>query len=127
MKKYIIDGIESDRIPDPCHGCSPVTEEVFAALGGVIEDDGRPTPKESVIASLNTLLRELAGRVDGITVAEFKQAALSMHSGDLIAYARRMNVPDEVIAEGRSRVVEILADAMREGMSWTELVEGIRP
>ena len=48
-----------------------------------------------------------------------------MHSGELIAYARRKGVSEEIIASARARFVEIMADALREDMSWAELVEGI--
>ena len=104
---------------------SPVTEETFTAYGGTITDDGDPTPKEAVIASLNTLLHELAEQVQCITVAEFKAAASAMHSGELVAYARGKGVSEEIIASARVRVMEIMADALREGVTWAELVEGI--
>ena len=104
---------------------SPVTEETFAAYGGIITDDGEPTPKEAVVASLNSLLHELAEQIDGITVAEFKAAASSMHSGELVAFARQKGVSEEIIASARLRVMEIMADALREGVTWAELVGGI--
>ena len=104
-----------------------MTEERFVALGGTITDDGEPSPKEAVIASLNTLLLGLAEQIEGITIAEFKAAAQTMHSGDLIAYARAQGIDEEVIAEARSRIVEIMADALREGLSWAELIGGITP
>ena len=104
---------------------SPMTDEEFIALGGTIEDDGQLTPKEAVIASLNTLIHELATQVQGITIAEFKQAAKTMISSDLINYARAKEVPEEIIKEARGRVVEIMADALRMGISWNELIDGI--
>ena len=41
-----------------------------------------------------------------------------------ITLARSRGVPEEVIAEGRARIVEIMADALRFGVNWTELIEG---
>ena len=127
MKRYTINGKTTDYLPDPCMGCSPMTDEKFIELGGTIADDGELSPREAVVASLNTLLHELAEQVDGITVAEFKQAAAGMHSGELIAFARRKGVSEEIVASARARFIEIMADALREGTSWAELVEGIRP
>ena len=125
MKHYTINGRTTDYLPDPCMGCSPMNDEKFVALGGAITDDGEPSPKEAVVASLNDLLRELARQVDGITVSEFKQAAQTLHSGELVGFAREAGVSEEIINAARIRIVEIMADALREGMSWTELVSGI--
>ena len=127
MKHFFDNGTELPGLPDPFMGASPMTEERFVALGGTITDDGEPSPKEAVIASLNTLLLGLAEQIEGITIAEFKAAAQTMHSGDLIAYARAQGIDEEVIAEARSRIVEIMADALREGLSWAELIGGITP
>ena len=127
MKHYTINGRTTDYLPDPCMGCSPMNDEKFVALGGTITDDGEPSPKEAVVDSLNDLLRELARQVDGITVAEFKQAAQTLHSGELVGFAREAGVSEEIINAARIRIVEIMADALREGMSWTELVSGIAP
>ena len=132
MKHYTINGKTANELPGILRladgSCvSPVTEETFVQMGGTITDDGQPGPKEAVIASLNTLLRTLAEQVDGISIAEFKQAASGMHSGELIAYARRKGVSEEIISGARARFIEIMADALREEMSWAELVEGIRP
>jgi len=127
MKHFFDNGTELPGLPDPYKGASPMTEERFVALGGTITDDGEPNPKEAVIASLNTLLLGLAEQIEGITIAEFKAAAQTMHSGDLIAYARAQGIDEEVIAEARSRIVEIMADALREGLSWAELIGGITP
>ena len=102
-----------------------MTEALFKQMGGTITDDGQPTPKEAVIASLNALLHELAGQVEGITPAEFKQAAQTMHSGELVAYARQKGVSEEIIAAARARIIEIMADALREGVTWADLVGGI--
>ena len=50
MKQYIYRGETYDRIPDPLHTpggfISPVSESVFLANGGLIEDNGAPTPEE---------------------------------------------------------------------------------
>ena len=132
MKQYIFGGKTTDTLPgllvlEDGSTVSPVTEETFTAHGGIITDDGEPTPKEAVVASLNSLLHELAEQIDGITVAEFKAAASAMHSGDLVAYARQKGVSEEIIASARLRIVEILADAFREGVTWNELIAGIEP
>ena len=126
MKHYTINGKTTDRLPDPCRGYSPMTDERFVALGGIITDDGEPTPKETVIASFDSLVHELAGHVQGISIAEFKAAASTMHSGGLVDYARKKNVSEEMIAFARIRVMEIMADALREGVTWAELIGGIR-
>ncbi len=130
MKQYFFGGKTFETLPgllvlEDGSTVSPVTEETFTAYGGVITDDGTLTPKEAVVASLNTLLHELAERIDGITVAEFKAAASAMHSGELVAFARQKGVSEEIIASARLRVMEIMADALREGVTWTELVGGI--
>ena len=130
MRQYTFGGKTTDRLPGLLvladgSTVSPVTEATFTAYGGVITDDGEPTPKEAVVASLNTLLHELAEQIDGITIAEFKAAASAMHSGELVAFARQKGVSEEIIASARLRVMEIMADALREGVTWAELVEGI--
>ena len=130
MKHYIFGNQSFEALPGMLRladgsTVSPVTEETFAAYGGVITDDGELTPKEAVVASLNTLLHDLEAQVEGISVAEFKAAAQTMHSGELVAYARRKGVSEEIIASARIRIVEILADALREGVTWAELVGGI--
>lgn len=130
MKHYIFSNQSFETLPGLLRladgsTVSPVTEETFTAYGGVIEDDGEMSPKEAVVASMNSLLHELAEQIDGITIAEFKQAAQTMHSGELVAYARQKGVSEEIIASARVRVVEIMADALREGVTWAELIEGI--
>ena len=130
MKHFTFNGVTTTELPGILRlpsgeSISPVTEESFLQYGGTIEDDGQLSPKEVVIASLNSLLQELAGLVQGITIAEFKAAAQTMHSGDLIAYARGKGVSEEIIASARTRVLEIMADALREGVTWKELIAGI--
>ena len=133
MKRYFdTNGHEFQTPPDPFHGRSPMykwngtyNDEAFLAMGGTITDDGEPTPKERVLAELNTALQELAKQVPGVTIAEFKQAAATLYSGGLIAWAKSKSVPDEIIDAARSRIVEILADALRIGMTWDELIDGI--
>ena len=41
MKHYTIDNITTDYLPDPCKGVSPMTEDRFVRLGGVIVDERR--------------------------------------------------------------------------------------
>jgi len=125
MKHYTIDEKTTDYLPDPCKGVSPMTDARFLALGGTITDDGEPTPQERVCASFAALIADLAQKTDKITPEEFLQAAQNGISSDLIAFARERGVPEEVIAEGRARIVEIMADALRFGVSWTDLVNGV--
>ena len=127
MKHYTIDNITTDYLPDPCRGASPVSEELFVQLGGTIEDDGQPTPEERVCASFSELIVDLASKTDKITPAEFLAAAARGISADLIDFARERGVPEELIVEGRTRIVEIMADALRFGMSWADLIGGVIP
>ena len=130
MKHYFFGNRNFERLPGLLRladgsTVSPITEETFTAHGGVITDDGEPTPKEAVVASLNSLLHELSEQIDGISIAEFKAAASAMHSGELVAFARQKGVNEEIIASARTRVLEIMADALREGVTWKELIAGI--
>ena len=127
MKHYTIDGKTTDKMPDPCKGVSPMTEARFVELGGIITNDGEPSPKERVCGAFAELISDLAEKTDKITQEEFLQAAQNGISSDLISFARERGVPEEVIAEGRARIVEIMADALRFGVSWTELIGGITP
>ena len=125
MKTYTIDEKTYNTLPDPCKGCSPMTEERFEALGGTITDDGEPTPQERVCGAFADLIADLAQKTDKITPAEFLAAAQNGISSDLIAFAREREVPEEVIAEGRSRIVEIMADALRFGVTWADLIAAV--
>ena len=127
MKHYTIDGKTTDYLPDPCKGCSPMTDALFVILGGEITDDGEPTPEQRVCGAFADLISDLASKTDKITPAEFLAAAQNGISSDLIELAQSRGVPDDVIAEGRSRVVEIMADAMRFGMTWANLIAGVTP
>lgn len=126
--KYAFNGIEYNELPkkltlEDGSSVSPVSEALFIELGGTISEE--LTPKEKVIDSLNTLLQELSTQVQGISIADFKTAASTLHSGELVGYARQAGVSEELINAARIRIVEILADAMREGMTWNELIDGI--
>lgn len=125
MKHFTIDKKTTDYLPDPCRGVSPMTEARFVSLGGTIEDDGEPTPQERVCASFVALIADLAEKTDKITPEEFLAAAQNGISSDLIAFARARGVSEAVITEGRTRIVEIMADALRFKMRWTELVNGV--
>lgn len=132
MKHYTLDGKTTDYLPNPLKlsdgsTVSPMTEERFRDLGGEITEDGEPTPKERVCASFSALIADLAQKTDRITPEEFLAAAQNGISSDLISFARARGVPEDVIAEGRSRIVEIMADAMRFGMTWAELIAGVIP
>ena len=124
MKEYRYKGRTFNELPDPLDGTSPMTEQRFIEMGGTIADDGEPSPKERVCAAFSDLIADLAGRTDRITPEEFLQVARSGISSELIAFARERGVPEEVIAEGRARMVEIMSDALRFGVFWAELVNG---
>ena len=128
MKHYFFEGRTYDELPDPLKTAtgtiSPVSEALFVSLGGSIAEDGAPTQKERVCAAFSCLIDELAKETDAVTPEEFLSVAGNGISSDLIAFARSRGVPEEVIAEGRARIVEIMADALRFGVSWAELVNG---
>lgn len=69
MKHFTIDGKTYDKLPDPCKGVSPMTEERFVALGGTITDDGLPSPFEAACAKFRTLCAAIG---EFIGDAEFK-------------------------------------------------------
>jgi hypothetical protein len=128
MKHYYNENhVELPGLPDPWKGVSPMTDERFVEFGGIIEDDEEPTPQERVCESFAALIADLASKTDKITPEEFLAAAQNGISSDLIAFAREREVPEDVIAEGRSRIVEIMADALRYGMTWAELIQGVMP
>lgn len=118
---FKINGKTFDKLPDPCNGVSPMTNERFVQMGGIIE----PGPQERVCESFAALIADLASKTDKITPEEFLAAAQNGISSDLIAFAREREVPEDVIAEGRSRIVEIMADALRYGMTWNQLIQGV--
>ena len=126
--KYIFNGIEYDECPKIVKladgsTVSPVNEALFRELGGTITNE--LTPKERIRTAFASLVADLAQKTDKITPEEFLAAAQNGISSDLIAFAREREVPEEIIAEGRSRIVEIMADAMRFGMTWADLVNGV--
>lgn len=125
MKHYYFNNIELSGLPDPFNGVSPMTDARFVELGGVIEDDEQPSPQERVCGAFAALIADLASKTDKITPEEFLAAAQNGISSDLIALAQERGVPDDVIAEGRSRIVEIMADALRFGITWAELIAGV--
>lgn len=127
MKHYFYNGIELEKIPDPFKGISPMTEERFTANGGTIEDDGKPTPEEAVCGEFADLIADLAKKTDKITPEEFLVAAQNGISSNLITFARERGVSEDVIAEGRTRIVEIMADALRFGIIWDKLIAGVTP
>ena len=127
MKHYFYNGIELEKIPDPFKGISPMTEERFTANGGTIEDDGKPTPEEAVCGEFADLIADLAKKIDKITPEEFLVAAQNGISSNLITFARERGVSEDVIAEGRTRIVEIMADALRFGIIWDKLIAGVTP
>lgn len=131
MKSYTIDGKTYNKLPDPLKTAggevSPMSEKLFVQLGGTIEDDGEPTDKERVCSEFIDLIEDLATQTDKITPAEFLAAAQNGISSDLVAFAREREVPEAVITEGRTRIVEIMADALRVGLTWAELIAAVTP
>ena len=129
MKTYTFYGQTYTSLPDPLKTAggdvSPMTDQRFKDMGGTIEDDGQPTPEERVCGEFEELIEDLARKTDKITPEEFLQAAQNGISSNLITLARSKGVSEDVIAEGRTRIVEIMADAMRFGMTWAELIQGV--
>ena len=120
---YTIDNKTYDKLPDPCRGESPMTEARFIEMGGTITKG----PKEEFLEGLDVYLDELEAEARGhyainITKAEFKEAAATMMSSDLIAWAKNeKGVPDELIEVVRKDVLTKVADASRLGLTWNDL------
>lgn len=135
MKHYYdTDGHEFQTPPDPFHGRSPMhlpdgsyNDEAFREMGGTITDDGQPTPEQAVCGEFSDLIVDLASKTDKITPEEFLAAAQNGISSNLIDFARERGVPEAVITEGRTRIVEIMADALRYGITWNQLIRGVTP
>lgn len=135
MKHYFdTNGHEFTTPPDPFHGRSPMykwngayNDEAFREMGGEITDDGEPTPEQRVCEEFAELIEDLASKTDKITPEEFLQAAANGISSNLITLARSRGVSEDVIAEGRTRIVEIMADALRYGITWDKLIQGVIP
>jgi predicted PhzF superfamily epimerase YddE/YHI9 len=131
MKIYHYGNKSYTTLPDPLHTeageVSPMSEKLFKQLGGVVHDDGQPTPEQRVCEEFAELIEDLASKTDKITPEEFLQAAQNGISSNLITLARSKGVSEDVIDEGRTRIVEIMADAMRFGMTWAELIAGVVP
>lgn len=135
MKHYFdTDGRELSTPPDPYKGRSPMhkpdgsyNDDAFREMGGTITDDGKLTPEQAVCGEFAELIQDLASKTDKITPEEFLQAAKDGISSNLITLARSKGVSEDVIAEGRTRIVEIMADALRYGVTWNELIQGVTP
>ena len=130
MKTYTFEGVTYTELPKKlklANGdtVNPVTEYIFQALGGEIHDDGQPTPAEAFKAGIETYLETLEAQMTElglhITVAEFKEVARTKLSTDLIAWAKGKNVPDEVIDVARQKIIELVADGSRLGLTWNDL------
>lgn len=130
MKTYTFEGVTYTELPKKLKlsngdTVSPVTEFIFQSLGGVINDDGQPTPAEAFKTGIETYLETLEAQMAElglhITVAEFKEAARTKLSTDLIAWAKGKNVPDEVIDVARQKIIELTADGSRLGLTWNDL------
>lgn len=133
MKHYYdTDGHELQTPPDPFHGRSPMhkkdgsyDDDAFRAMGGRIEDDGQPTPEEKFCTALNAYLNVLEAEAQrlalDISIDEFKAAAGSMMSSELIAWAKSKGVPDEMIDIVRPQILTFIADASRIGLTWSDI------
>ena len=130
MKTYTFEGVTYTELPKKlklANGgtVSPLNEVLFQALGGVINDDGQPSPVEAFKSAIEDYLEALEAQVTElglhITVAEFKEAARTKLSTDLIAWAKGKNVPDEVIDVARQKIIELTADGSRLGLTWNDL------
>ena len=127
IQHFFFDGIEYPELPNPLpmpngSKVSPMTAERFVSLGGEIRPAEHLTDKERVCVAFGELIEDLSERTDKITPEEFLAAAQNGISSDLIAFAREREVPEEVISEGRSRIVEIMSDALRFCVSWNDLI-----
>ncbi len=123
MKHYFDEhGKELPERPRIFKGRSPVSDDLFRELGGTITDDGTLDPKERVKNEFADLISDLAQKTDKVTPEEFLQAAQNGISADLITLARAKEVPDAVIDYGRARIVEIMADALRFGLTWADIL-----
>lgn len=131
MKTFTIDGKTYNKLPDPLKTAggeiSPMNEKLFVQLGGTIEDDGQLTPQQVVCVEFAALIADLSTKTDKITPAEFIGVARDGISSTLISFARARGVPEDVIAEGRSRIVEVMADALRFGVTWADLIAFVTP
>ena len=129
MKTYIFNGKTYDYLPDPLKTAegdvSPMSEKLFVQLGGTITDDGQPTPERKFFAALNGYLAELEQQAEAlaldISIDEFKRAAGSMMSSELIAWARGKQVPDSMIDAVRPQILTFIADASRLGLTWNDI------
>ena len=125
MKHYFFDGIEYSTLPDPFEGVSPMTEARFVEIGGEIKEAEHLTPQETFLVGLDEYLDELQQQVAAagihVTKAEFKTEARKKLSGGLVAWAKGKGVPDAMIAEVRDRVLVLIADASRLGLSWDDM------
>ena len=119
-------------MPDPYNGVSPMynpdgtpNEARFLELGGTITDDGQPSPLEKFSTDLNDYLAELEAEAKKlgieVTVDDFKQAASTMMSSDLIAWARDLKVPEAMIDLARGRILAFIADGSRLGLVWSDI------
>ena len=120
--KYVYNGKTYDRLPNPFMGCSPMTDQLFVQLGGTIEKGDKELFLEGLEAYLDELEKEAREHYAiNVTKAEFKQAAATKMSGELVAWAHDKGVPDEMIEVVRARVLELIADASRIGLTWNDI------
>lgn len=131
IQHYFFDGIEFSTLPDPFGGVSPMTPERFVAMGGTIGPAQTLTPQETFLVGLDEYLDELQQHVAelGLTITkeEFKQAAATKMSADLIAWARSKEVPESMIDTVRYDILTMIADASRIGMTWQNIFPASDP
>ena len=129
INHYYINRKEYAKMPDPCNGVSPMykkdgtpNDALFIQLGGEIRPAEHLTENERVCVAFGDLIADLATMTDRITPAEFLAAARNGISADLIALAHVREVPEDVIQYARARIIELMADALRFGVTWAELI-----
>ena len=122
---YFFDGIEYATLPDPFEGVSPMTEERFVEMGGEIKEAEHLTTQEQFLVGLDEYLDtiEEQAKALGLTITkeDFKVAAATMMSSDLIAWAKSKEVPNSMIESVRNDILVMIADASRIGMTWADI------
>ena len=125
MKHYFFDGVEYAVLPDPFNGVSPMTEARFVEMGGTIGEPVVLTPQEQFLVGLDSYLDTLEEQVQAyapdVTKEAFKQAAATMMSADLIAWAKSKEIPDTMIEDVRKDILTMVADASRIGLTWADI------
>ena len=119
--KYTINGETFDKRPDPCNGVSPMTDALFKQMGGTIEKGKKEFFLDALDAYLDELEEQAKGLALDLTADDFKAAAGAMMSTELVAWAEAKGVPPDMIAAVRQRILELVADASRIGLTWADI------